>query len=215
MRNASLWIGGGLAGVLSICGYLVAILVPWPDTQFGTSGTVLTVSLFPVMGIIYAYGLRGFIAAERDGAVNTLAFVFAALGFTTLLSMLLAQLSVGAAIAETTRGLDDQIARAIRRGLRLIDLGLDVAWDLLIGTALILWGLAMRRRSGLGPVWGYPSVGFGVALIVLNGSTFPTPPANAGLFDIGPFIAVFMLALAVRLTWLGLRARSAAAAPAQ
>ena len=27
MRNPSLWIGGGLAGVLSICGYLVAVFV--------------------------------------------------------------------------------------------------------------------------------------------------------------------------------------------
>ncbi len=214
MRNPSLWIGGGVAGILSICGYLVALFVPWPDTQFGTSGTVLTVSLFPVLGIVYAYGLRGFIAAERDSAVNALAFVFAAVAFTTLLSMLLAQLSVVAKIGEITSGLDEQVARAIRRGLRMIDLGLDVAWDLLIGTALILWGLAMRRRSGLGPVWGWLSVAFGVALIGLNGSTFPTPPANAGLFDIGPFIAVYMLGLAFRLTWLGWRARAAEAAPA-
>jgi len=29
----------------------------------------------------------------------------------------------------------------------MIDLGLDVAWDMLIGTALVLSGLAMRRRS--------------------------------------------------------------------
>ncbi len=208
MRNPSLWMGGGVAGVLSIGGYLVAAFVPWPDTQFGTSATVFTVSLFPILGIVYAYGLRGYIAAERDGAVNTLGFVFAALAFTTLLSMLLAQLSVVTRIAEITSGLDEPVARAIRRGLRMIDLGLDVAWDLLIGTALIFWGLAMGRRGGLGPYWGYPSVAFGIALIVLNGSTFPTPPANAGLFDIGPFIAAFMLLLAGRLTWLGWRARA-------
>ncbi len=214
MRNHGLWIGGGVAGVLSICGYLVAAFVPWPDTQFGTTGTVLTVSLFPILGIVYAWGLRDYIGVERAGAVNALAFVFAAVAFTTLLSMLLAQLSVVARIGEITRGLDDQVARAIRRGLRMIDLGLDVAWDLLIGTALVLWGLAMRRRGGLGPLWGYPSVGFGVALIALNASTFPTPPANAGLFDVGPFIAAFMLALALRLTWLGWRARGVAAAPA-
>jgi hypothetical protein len=88
----------------------------------------------------------------------------------------------------------------------MIDLGLDVAWDMLIGTALILSGSAMRRRSGLGPPWAISSVVLGVALIALNAATFPWPPGDRGLFDIGPFIGVFVMALAARLTLLGRRA---------
>jgi hypothetical protein len=108
-------------------------------------------------------------------------------------------------MAEVAEGLDDRTANALRRGLRLIDLGLDVAWDFLIGTALILSGAAIRRRSGLGPGWAIPSIGFGAALIVLNAATFPWPPRDRGLIDIGPFIGGFVMALAGRLAMLGTR----------
>jgi hypothetical protein len=47
----------------------------------------------------------------------------------------------------------------------MVDLGLDVAWDMLIGTALIFSGLAIRKRIGLGLGWATPSVVLGIALI--------------------------------------------------
>ena len=185
--------------------YILAIVVPWPETQLGRSASLVVVSAWPILSIVYSYGLYGFVAAERESAANRLAFVFAVVAFATVLGMIVVQLAVGAGIAEITKGLDEPAATALRRGLRLIDLGLDVAWDMLIGTALILWGVAMRRRTGLGPGWALPSVVMGVALIALNAATFPWPPGDRGLIDIGPFIGVFMLALAIRLTILGRR----------
>lgn len=205
MRNPSLWLFGGIAGVVCVSSYFIAVAVPWPENQLGTSGLLIVISAFPIMGIIYAYALYSFVAAERESAVNRLGLVFAITAYTTLLSMIVVQLAVNAGVAEIASGLDAQSARALRRGLRMIDLGLDVAWDILIGTALVLTGLAMRRRSGLGSGWGLPSIGFGIALIVLNAVTFPWPPATRGLFDIGPFIAIFMLALGGRLALLGSR----------
>jgi hypothetical protein len=132
--------------------------------------------------------------------------VFAVTAFTTVLGMIVVQLAVGAAIGEITKGLEEQTTQALRRGLRMIDLGLDVAWDMLIGTALVLSGAAMRHRSGLGPGWAIPSMVLGLGLIALNAATFPWPPGDRGLIDIGPFIAVFLMALATRLAILGKRA---------
>ncbi len=209
MRNPRLWLGGGIAGVVGCCAYFVAVAVQWPETQLGTTGLLLVISLFPILGIIYSYALHDFIAAESDGAANRLSAIFAIAGFTILMAMIVVQLAVGAAVPDITRALDEATARALRRGLRIVDLGLDVGWDLLIGTALIFWGFAIRRRSGLGLGWGAPSAVFGVALIGLNAATFPTPPANHGLFDIGPFIAVYMLGLSVRLALLGRQAARA------
>ena len=185
--------------------YLLAIAVPWPESQLGTSAALLVVSAFPLLGIGYSYALYSFIAAERDGTANRLAFVFAVCAFATVLAMIIVQLAIGAAIGEISRGLDGQAATALRRGLRMVDLGLDVAWDMLIGVALALSGVAMLRRSGLGPAWGAPSAVLGIALIGLNAATFPWPPADRGLFDIGPLIAMFLLALAGRLALLGRR----------
>jgi hypothetical protein len=203
--NRRLWLGSGLAGVVGVACYILAITLPWPETQAGTSSALLVVSAWPILSIIYGYGLYSYIAVEHDCTTNRLAFVFAVVAFTTVLAMIIVQLAVGAGWPEYSKGLDEQTAGVLKRGLRLIDMGLDVAWDMLIGTALILSGLAMRARSGLGPLWAIPSVGLGAALILLNASTFPWPPGDRGLFDIGPFIGVFVMCLASRLVWLGSR----------
>lgn len=203
-------LAGGVAGMVSIVCALLAIFVNWREDQLSTSVSLIVASAFPILGIIAGHALHGFIAAERDGTANRLAFVFIVTAFATLLAMLVVQLAVVSGVAEVTGDLDAQTARALRRGLRIIDQGLDVAWDLLIGTTLILWGVALRTRTGFGAAWAFPSAAFGVLLIGLNAATFPWPPNTRGLFDIGPFIAVFMFALYARLAFLGRRALQAA-----
>jgi hypothetical protein len=188
--------------------YILAITLPWPETQLGTSSALVVVSAWPILSIIYSHGLYSFVAAERESTANRLGFVFAVTAFTTVLAMIVVQLAVGAGIEDITKDLDEPTTTALRRGLRMIDLGLDVAWDMLIGSALIFSGVAMRRRSGLGLGWAVPSVALGMALIVLNAATFPWPPGDRGLIDIGPFIGLFVMVLASRLALLGKRAAS-------
>lgn len=194
-----MWTNTGLAGVVGVACYFLAVLIPWPETQLGTSTSLLVISGFPILGIIFVYGLYSVVAADGDSASNRLGLVFGVAAFTTLLGMIFAQLAVGAGIGETAKGLDEVTAEALRRGLRLIDLGLDVAWDFLIGTAMVFWGAAMRGRRGLGWRWGIPCAVLGFALIGLNAATFPWPPATRGLFDIGPWIAFLFVGLGVRL----------------
>jgi hypothetical protein len=194
--------------MLSVACYILAITLPWPETQLGTSTALVVVSAWPILSIVYSYGLYTFIAAERESTANRLGLVFAVTAFTTVLAMIVVQFAVGAGFSEIANGLNEQTARALKRGLRMIDLGLDVAWDMLIGTALALSGIAMRRRSGLGLGWAIPSAALGIALIGLNAATFPWPPADRGLFDVGPFIGLFVMALAGRLALLGSRAAS-------
>jgi len=199
----SLWLKSGLAGIACFVCYFLAILIPWPESQLGTSTSLLVVSAFPILGIVFVHGLHGALAAERESAANQLGFVFAVAAFSTLLGMIIVQLAVGAGIRETTGGLDEATATALRRGLRLIDLGLDVAWDFLMGTAMICWGVAMRRRGAFGPWWGVPLAVLGGALIVLNAASFPWPPGSHGLVDLGPLAGLFFAGMAVRLVLLG------------
>ncbi len=203
MTQSRIWVRSGMAGMLAVACYVLAITLPWPETQLGTSTALLVVSAWPVLSIVYAYGLYTFVAAERDGAANRLGFVFAVAGFATVLAMIVVQLAVGAGFDEIAKGLDEATADALHRGLRMIDHGLDVAWDMLIGVALVFSGLALRGRSGLGPGWGIPSVALGAALIAFNAATFPWPPAGAGLVDVGPLIGLFVMALAGRLALSG------------
>jgi hypothetical protein len=205
MPNRSLWIWSGIAGVVATTSYILATQVPWPETRLGLTAGLAVVALWPILSIVYCYGLYDFVAAERPTAANRLGFVFAVVAFTTVLAMIVVQLAVDSGIGEVTRGLDAQAAATLKRGLRLIDAGLDVTWDLLIGTALVFSGIAARKRRGLGPGWAIPSVLLGTGLIVLNVATFPWPPASRGLFDIGPVIGLFEIALAARLAVLGRR----------
>jgi hypothetical protein len=194
--------------VVSVACYILAITIPWPETQFGRSAALLVVSAWPILSIVYAYGLYNFVAAQCDGTANRLSLVFAVAAFTTVLAMIVVQLAVGAGFSEIAEGLDEPTAMALHRGLRMVDHGLDVAWDMLIGVALIFSGVALRRRTGLGLGWAMPSAALGVALIVLNAATFPWPPADRGLVDVGPLIGLFVMALAGRLALLGRRAAS-------
>jgi hypothetical protein len=80
-----------------------------------------------------------------------------------------------------------------------------VAWDILIGTSLIFLSFALARNNRFGTWWALPAGLLGGLLIVLNVSTFPWPPNTQGLFDIGPAIGLFIIALSVRLVLLGIR----------
>lgn len=204
----SLWVKSGVAGIAAVFCYFLAIVISWPETQVGTSTGLLVVSAFPILGIVFSYGIHSALAAEKESTANRFGFVFAAAAFAMLLGMIFVQLAVGAGIGEMIKGLDEETAKALRRGLKLIDLGLDVAWDFLMGTAMIFWGVAMRRRSAFGPWWGIPLVVLGIAVIVLNAATFPWPPGSHGLVDIGPVIALFFVGMAARLILLGRAARA-------
>jgi len=203
MEDRRVWVQSGTAGIVSVACYFVAAMVPWPENQFGTTMTLLVISGFPILSIVFAHGIHSAVAAEKESTANRLGFVFAVAAFAMLLGMIIVQLAVGAGIGEMAKELDATAATALRRGLRLIDLGLDVAWDVLIGTAMICWGVALSGRRGFGPGWGVPMALLGAALIVLNALTFPWPPGSHGLFDIGPFIALFFVAVGARLVMLG------------
>jgi hypothetical protein len=47
--------------------------------------------------------------------------------FSTVLAMIVVQPAVGAGMSEIANGLDEPTANALRRGVRMIDLWLDVA----------------------------------------------------------------------------------------
>ena len=93
---------------------------------------------------------------------------------------------------------------------RTIDMGLDVAWDVLFGWSMVIGAIPMYRHTLLGAVWAIPSFLLGLLLIALNTVTFPWPPASRGLFDIGPLIGAYMVLLSVRVLMVGVRRRSRA-----
>ncbi len=53
--------------------------------------------------------------------------------------------------------------------------------------------------------FGWTGMGLAAALLALNIATFPVPPGNAGLVDLGPAVALWYVAVSIQLMRLLLR----------
>jgi hypothetical protein len=99
-----------------------------------------------------------------------------------------------AAIAGASDPASADVYRKVADGLDAVHLGIDVAWDVLISVAVILFGIAMMRHPRFGLVLGVLGVASGGLLLLFNLWYFPVPPAAANSIDWGPFVALWMLA---------------------
>jgi hypothetical protein len=77
-------------------------------------------------------------------------------------------------------------------------LGLDVAWDTYIGLGTIFFAWAMLGHPRFRWPFAVPGFALGLLVIVLNLHTFPSPPAEAGSVDVGPFVGLWYLAATVQ-----------------
>jgi hypothetical protein len=206
-RNSFLFIIGGISGVVGTICYVIAITIPL--NQIAMFGLAMT---WPILSIIFVFSFYRYYALERKSVMNELAFLFASLAFTMVACMMSIQLAVGIGVEEymaKSSYADQQVLKVVKRSVRLVDMGLDVAWDMFIGVSLIFLSIALKQHHSFGTWWGLPSALLGVMLIVLNLLTFPWPPNSRGLFDIGPVVGLYIICLSTRLLLLAIRMRSA------
>lgn len=204
--HKQLLISGGASGIVGTLCYISAAAF-----QFNTRVTFLLAMVWPIFTIIFLFALFRFFDDSKKQMTNYLAFIFGCLAFTLVAAMLSSQLSVVAGTDEyinSAPASDQELLRTIRKSERLVDLGIDVAWDLFIGTSLIFLGMTLRSRPNFGLWWGLPAGVLGFALIVLNVITFPWPPNTQNLFDIGPVIGLYIIFLAMRVLILGIRMKN-------
>ncbi|MFN8345943.1 MAG: hypothetical protein U0X91_13110 [Spirosomataceae bacterium] len=187
---------GALSGIVSILSYLLIAFFDLPNSL-----TFLFAMFFPMFGIMAVFTLKEYIALQVPSYVNTLSFTFASIAFTICAIFLSAQLAVQIEVKPQADLANQAVLKLIKESIRVIDMGMDVAWDMFIGTYLLLFLIAARRIEAL-KWWGMTGGILGTALMVLNVYTFPIPPADSGLFDLGPFIALFLLALYTRMFFL-------------
>ncbi len=198
-----LTIAGGAAGIFGTCCYItVAAISLSPALSFALA------MLWPILSIIFAFSFHQYVSLTKQSACNHLALIFITLAFLLVAAMLSIQLGVGTgmeeSISKATEG-DRTSLQSFYGSLRLVDLGLDVAWDMFIGTGLIFLSLVLKGHEKFGILWSAPLFLLALMLIVFNVATFPSPPDTAGLFDVGPFIGVFIILLSIRLFVLGLK----------
>jgi hypothetical protein len=189
------WIRVGAVGGLWACvAYPAAVFVPLPLAV----SAALAASFGPALGL-GCVGLWRLIRLHHGSVAAGAAAGLNALGGALFTAMALVQMAVGATTGDRTE-----------RPLQAIWLGLDVAWDVYIGLGTVLFAFSMLRHPRFGRVFAASGAAVGFTLLLFNLYTFPTPPANAGLVDLGPVVGLWYLAVTVQM-WRSLRWAQAAA----
>jgi hypothetical protein len=193
---------GGVCGLLGIASYLVAAFVPLPDTLSYTAAFAF--------GPLLAVGLMGLyhcMAERRPGPLLQIAAAFGvAAGFTVLI-MITAQQAIFSTLAKMEKGEKGSAANVayqqLADGLDSVQLGIDVAWDVAISVAVVLFAIGMWRDRRFGRILGGLGAVFGLLLLGYNLWYFPTPPISSGSIDWGPAVALWLLATFVFLLRAG------------
>ena len=94
-------------------------------------------------------------------------------------------------IQEAEQETAKEMFRKVLWGVNDVQLSLDIVFDIWISMGCVLFaaGVFFYYRSRL---FGVLGAVIGAMALGVNFATLPTPPASAGLFDPGPFVATWM-----------------------
>jgi hypothetical protein len=175
----------GIAAGFVVCfTYPLMVFAPLPKVALIT----LAACFGPALAVS-SYGLYRMLDLDVPRLSSRLGLLLNALAGALFTAMVLVQLAV-------RYSLDGEKAS---REVIAIWLGLDVAWDAYIGLGTLCFALAMLRHPRLGQLFAFSGLAVAVALLALNFYSFPTPPGEAGLVDLGPAVGLWYLAVTIQM----------------
>jgi hypothetical protein len=179
---------GIVAGFIACSAYPLAAFAPLPKL----ATTALVACFGPALGVA-SYGLRQLLDFETRRLSSSLGLLLNALAGALFTAMALVQTAVRYSAAGTK----------LSAPFVAIWLGLDVAWDAYVGLGPICFALAMMRHPRFGRIFSFWGIVIGAGLLLIHLYTFPTPPQNAGLVDLGPALGLWYLVVTIQ-TWRSL-----------
>jgi hypothetical protein len=188
---------GSYSGLIFALLFLSIALLPVPRRL----ETVLTL-VFPLFLVVGHVGLYKFLAKTRESFTNQLAVILGICAPVLVSAMLTVQMSLVSYMGKYYEPLDKAARESqinIWRAVDSVQLGLDVAWDMFILPTVILFAIGTMKNPAFGKVFGLIGLVLGAVGLVLNIFTFPTPPINVGLPDVGPFVVFWYAVLFVLL----------------
>ena len=175
---------GIVAGFVACLAYPLIAFVPLPKLVT----TTLAACFGPALGVA-SCGLRRLLDLETSRVSSALGSLLNALAGGLFSAMALVQMAVGYSAG----------GQKVSAQISAIWLGLDVAWDAYIGLGTICFALAMLRHPRFGRVFAFSGLAIAAGLLALNFYTFPTPPASAGLVDLGPAVGLWYLVVTIQM----------------
>ena len=175
----------GVAGLLADMTYVLATTVPLGDVA-----SPIVASLFGPLLAGASIALARLLASARTTLAGQLAAAANVAAGALVTAMLLVQLAVDDVEAELTPAVHD--------GFKHVEFGLDLSWDVFLAAGTILFACAMLTDTRFGRRFALPGVAIAVALYALNFASFPTPPGDAGLVDLGPLVGLWYAAVSIQ-----------------
>jgi len=175
---------GIVAGFVACLAYPLAAFAPLPKLA-----TIALVACFGPALCLASFGLRSLLDFAIPRPSSALGSLLNALAGALFSAMGLVQL----AVRYSTGG--DKVSASFVA----IWLGLDVAWDAYIGLGTICFAVAMLRHPRFGKVFAFSGMAVAAGLVALHLYTFPAPPQNAGLIDLGPVLGLWYLVVTIQM----------------
>ncbi len=196
--DVSLVKAGAIAGLTACLTYLLRHIVPLPSTI-----KMLFFFALGPLAIIAFIGLNRLIKTHRNTAALHIATLFGIIAGAFHTLMAIVQYSNVKFIREYIRQANDPAIKEeyerILQGVFTVQLGIDVSWDIFITLATVLFGVTMLKHPRFGKVLGGLGIILGLATLVLNLYTFPVPPHEAGLIDLGPAVGFWFLIVVIQM----------------
>ena len=186
---------GSVAGVLAVVAYGIGSAVPLSApleavvvSVFGPGIGLASAGLYEVLRLHRAtVSLKIALGANLAASIAITLMLFAQVGFRRWL-----ELKFPTGIGATSGSPAYEAANGLQ-------LGLDVAWDVFLAIGTFLFALNMWTHPRFGRAFAIVGGSLTALLLVLNLGVFPEPPESAGLFDPGPLVGLWYLAVAIRI----------------
>ena len=188
-----------ISGILSIVLYFSAAVLPFiPDflaTLFGIS--------FPLLWIIAFMGLRHHLRRDLRTSTLEIGYLFGVIGAAIACTFIIVQQANfewhKVAMKSANSELAVTMARSSFNGVNRVQSAMDVAFDVFITIAWFLFGLNLFQNKNFGKIIGSVTCILSAGLLILNLITFPNPPGETGLIDLGPFLGIWLLFIYIKL----------------
>ena len=191
---------GIVTGLLASGMYLARVLLDLPTFL----SRPFWIFIGPLMCVAFL-GVFAFLGRERLSAALIVGTVFGVLAgaFRLVFSVVQSNtlFTIRRHMADAATEVERQVWGDILTGVFTVQNGINYAYDLFLDWGILLLAFPLWRVSRGGrilAVWGaaVTALHFTAKLI-----TFPEPPAEAGLFDVGPAVSAFVLMLLSWMAW--------------
>jgi len=181
---------GGIAGIAAVIAYFTSGFAPfpWPVRR------PFFFSIGP-FGILFVLGLGVLMKTRRKTVAGQIGTVFGVIGMAIFNLMAVVQAAISARMDHPWPKGDPTVVNWVRESVNSVHLGLDVSLDIFLLISVAMFSVAMLRHPRFGPKFGVPGAIAAILTLGLNLYAFPIPPQP----DLGPLVALWLLAVAVRL----------------